>query len=69
MTPYLKGNVAGPCPDCEGAGFIWVKPKSAPPLKRKCRTCKGRGIVGRSKEQVIAEMINLSATRIDPYAS
>jgi hypothetical protein len=53
--PYLKGNVAGPCPDCTGCGRI----ASNDPLVgfKRCRTCKGRGIIGKDPLDVIAEMI------------
>lgn len=51
MTPYLKGNVLGPCPNCEGKG------EDPSRDDRRCRTCKGRGIVGKHPQQVIAETL------------
>ena len=55
MTPYLKGNVAGECPRCEGAGK--VPDKASPHLMKRCPTCRGRRIVGKTKDQVIAETL------------
>lgn len=54
MTPYLKGNVAGQCPRCDGGGRVLGRDPSEGP--RRCPTCKGRGIVGKPPEQVLAEM-------------
>lgn len=54
MLPYLKGHVKGECPRCDGTGQIVSR--AAPHLYRKCPTCKGRKIVGKTPEEVIAEM-------------
>ncbi|MFC3528180.1 hypothetical protein ACFOMH_08310 [Paracoccus mangrovi] len=53
MTPYLKGNVAGQCPRCEGRGGRW---KDADNRWQRCPSCKGRKIVGKPPEQILAEM-------------
>lgn len=50
MTPYLKGNSAGDCPECGGTGRDVTKKNG------RCRTCKGRGIIGKTPEEVISEM-------------
>lgn len=55
MTPYLKGNVAGDCPRCEGDGRV----PGRHPMEgsKRCPTCKGRGIVGKPAGQVVAETL------------
>lgn len=55
MTPYLKGNVAGECPLCEGRWGWWDEARDDG--WRRCPTCRGRTIVGKTKDQVIAETL------------
>lgn len=51
VTPYLKGNVAGPCPRCDGTGINDANKNG------RCRACKGRGIIGKTAEEIVADMI------------
>lgn len=60
VTPYLKGNCAGDCPDCNGSGRNLTRPDA------KCRTCKGRGVVGKPVFDIYAaQMAGLEEGRIN----
>lgn len=54
VTPYLKGNVGDVCPACDGSGQSQTTAMHAP---FPCRTCKGRGFIGKPADQIITETI------------
>lgn len=55
VTPYLSGNVAGPCSECAGVGS-YLTPTSRTG-REKCPTCRGYGVIGKSAEDLIAEAV------------